>query len=107
MESVIEDLGDQIKANLQIAIIVSQAPEELVDKCSDVDHGRVIILSAIAFATKANEAESMQELLAQHPRLQETLATTLNQETSFEDIYRENDDTLFGRRFAVDCVLTN
>ncbi|EAA6551801.1 FAD-binding oxidoreductase [Salmonella enterica subsp. diarizonae] len=98
----LETVTSFLDQRLQVMIALLPAPPELTEECSKEDGGRLIALSAIAFA---DDSEDACTILASLPAFANALVRVENQMTTLAEIQQRGKTLLVSQRFRTDNIL--
>lgn len=99
------EIAPALDRRLQVMLAAVAAPPGLAEACAAEDHGRIAVLTAIAFADDAGAAQAMQAQLASLPVLSNALAHSEDQVMTFAAILEQGKTLLVSKRFRTDNVL--
>lgn len=103
----IDAAAPALDLRLQLMLAIVPAPAEVAGRCSQDDHGRAAVLTAIAFADNAAEARSLHAALAEAATALPLLDHSANEAIGFADIFASTDQLLVSRRVRADNILTD
>ncbi|ECD0769267.1 FAD-binding oxidoreductase [Salmonella enterica subsp. enterica] len=98
----LETVASSLDQRLQVMIALVPAPPELKEGCSKEDSGRLVALSAIAFADDSDDACA---LLASLPTFADSLVRVENQTMTLAEIQKRGKTLLVSQRFRTDNIL--
>lgn len=79
-------LADRLPPWIELSVFLMTAPPELQSQCASSD-GKVVLVTAEAFADDAAEATAALAMLEEFPLRNTCLSATVNQPNSFTDIF--------------------
>jgi FAD/FMN-containing dehydrogenase len=104
---VMDELGPKIDPRLEMLAVAVPAPPDFADQCGGDSHGRVAVLSAMAFGDSTRDSAKMLEVLARTNFLKGAMHIDRNRPTPFEVLYQDNEGPFPQRRARVDNIYTD
>ncbi|MFB0712448.1 FAD-binding oxidoreductase [Buttiauxella noackiae] len=101
----LEAVASSLDPRLQVMVAIFSAPPELTELCSAEDCGRIVALTAMAFAEDVDDASLILGPLASLPMLSNAIVRTENPSTRFAEIQEQGKALLVSQRFRTDNIL--
>ncbi|MEJ8567017.1 FAD-binding oxidoreductase [Elongatibacter sediminis] len=105
--AMMEEIGPAVDPALEMLTVVVPASPELAKKCGAEECRHVVVLSAMAFADTADEADSILAPIRRHPQSGNAIEKFLGHASSLEILYQENEGPFPQRRARADNIYTN
>lgn len=102
-----EEIGPALPSYVELIGVMSAAPPGMESACSGPGCDQVMILQSVAFAEDHTSAIEGMKPMADHPITQLAIASVLDAEESFENLYYANEVPFPQRRYCVDNIYTD
>lgn len=105
--AMMDEVGPQLDPNLEALTVVIPTPPDLAGQCSGDDCGRIVVLSAVAFADTTHGARRMLAPFARHAVMRDAIRKIPGRPTPMEVLYQDNEGPFPQRRARADNIYTD